>query len=193
MNKTITKRLQGILGETKDGIIGKRTMAAAARNAGDKGTPALWPSKSQIRSGKSIFGSAGQVTLRKITPPYPLYYAGKAVASIGVHERVAAAVMTALQRVLSHYGAARVHDLGLDIYDGCYNNRSVRGGSATSMHAWAIALDFDAAHNGNRTRGSQARFAAPEYDFWWLAWMSVGARPFGLHNDRDYMHIEFAR
>ncbi len=192
MNRTITKRLQGILGVGQDGIIGKQTMSAAARYAGDD-APALWPSKSQVRSGESIFGVAGKVPLKRIKPPYTLYYAGKAVPAISVHERVEVAVMTALQRVFMHYGAARVHDLGLDVYDGCYNNRSVRGGSATSMHAWAIALDFGAAHNGNRTRGSQARFAAPEYDFWWLAWMSVGARPFGLHNDRDYMHVEFVR
>ena len=33
-------------------------------------------------------------------------------------------------------------------YDGCYNDRSVRGSSTTSLHAWAAAIDMNAAHNG---------------------------------------------
>lgn len=30
-------------------------------------------------------------------------------------------------------------------FDGCYNQRSVRGMSSTSLHAWAMAVDFNAA------------------------------------------------
>lgn len=33
-------------------------------------------------------------------------------------------------------------------YDGCYNDRSVRGASTTSLHAWAVAIDMNADHNG---------------------------------------------
>jgi hypothetical protein len=33
-------------------------------------------------------------------------------------------------------------------FDGCYNDRSVRGSGATSLHAWAAACDFNAADNG---------------------------------------------
>ena len=29
-------------------------------------------------------------------------------------------------------------------YDGCYNNRSVRGLNSTSLHAWAAAIDLNA-------------------------------------------------
>ena len=29
-------------------------------------------------------------------------------------------------------------------YDGCYNNRSVRGRESKSLHAWAMAVDFNA-------------------------------------------------
>jgi D-alanyl-D-alanine carboxypeptidase len=32
-------------------------------------------------------------------------------------------------------------------YDGCYNDRSVRGSSSTSLHAWAAAIDMDASDN----------------------------------------------
>lgn len=33
-------------------------------------------------------------------------------------------------------------------FDGCYNDRSVRGSTAISMHAWAAAIDFNAACDG---------------------------------------------
>ncbi len=189
---TIIQRIQRMVGVEADGIIGKQTRAAIAQYFGEDSLP-IYPSKGQIRTNRSIFGVAGQVTLQRVEPPYPLYYAGKQVESISVHQRIVPAVQKALSRVLAHYGAERVHELGLDVYDGCYNNRSVRGGTSTSMHAWGIALDFNAAKNGNHTRGKEALFASPEYDFWWLAWLSVGARPFGLYNDRDYMHVDFTQ
>lgn len=33
-------------------------------------------------------------------------------------------------------------------YDGCYNDRSVRGSTTTSLHAWAVAIDLNAKTNG---------------------------------------------
>lgn len=33
-------------------------------------------------------------------------------------------------------------------FDGCYNDRSVRGSGAVSLHAWAAACDLNAATNG---------------------------------------------
>jgi hypothetical protein len=32
-------------------------------------------------------------------------------------------------------------------FDGCYNDRSVRGGAAISLHAWACAIDMNATDN----------------------------------------------
>lgn len=32
-------------------------------------------------------------------------------------------------------------------FDGCYNDRNVRGSSSTSLHAWAAAIDLNAAEN----------------------------------------------
>jgi hypothetical protein len=33
-------------------------------------------------------------------------------------------------------------------YDGCYNDRPVRGSDVASVHSWAAAIDLDAATNG---------------------------------------------
>lgn len=35
----------------------------------------------------------------------------------------------------------------IETYDGCYNDRTVRGSVATSLHAWACAIDLNAAEN----------------------------------------------
>lgn len=33
-------------------------------------------------------------------------------------------------------------------FDGCYNDRTVRGSSSTSLHAWAAAIDLNSVSNG---------------------------------------------
>jgi hypothetical protein len=45
-----------------------------------------------------------------------------------------------------------LEDKGLHVeiktYDGCYNDRSVRGSTITSLHAWGCAIDLNAAEEG---------------------------------------------
>lgn len=43
--------------------------------------------------------------------------------------------------------AAGLH-VEIKTFDGCYNDRTVRGSSSTSLHAWAAAIDLNAATNG---------------------------------------------
>ncbi len=195
------KAIQRRIGTTTDGIIGPATLSAleewlgiAALNPAVSATLGTTPTQAQVRSGRSIYGEPGdEGNLVTLSPPYPLYYAGARVKSIRVHKAIAGQVEAALREVLAHYGAERIHALGLDIYDGCYNNRAVRGGSATSMHAWGIALDFDAAHNGNNVRAPQARFSAPEYATWFDIWERYGAFSMGRETGRDWMHLQFAK
>lgn len=171
-----------------DGICGPLSIAAIARDLGIY----FCPTRAEIMSNRSIYGCAGDESqLINITPAYPLYYAGKPIRSLRIHKEIAAEVGEALEKILAHYGLTRIAALKLDQYDGCFNNRSVRGGSSTSMHAWGIALDFCAAENGNRMRADTALFAHADYDAWFDIWESVGARSFGRRNGRDYMHIEF--
>ena len=194
------KEIQRRLGVTADGIMGPVTVeailerleeryaeAAGLRNSGP------WPTQKEVRSGKSVFGAPGSNALVRIVPPYPLYYDGGKVSSIAVHEVVARHVEEALQEVLEVYGYQRIRELGLDQYGGCYNYRKATGGSALSMHAWGIALDFCPEKNAYSTKAPEASLSAPECAAWWDIWERHGAVSLGRACDKDWMHVQFAR
>ena len=195
MNKELVKAIQKKVGTTPDGIIGDKTLAALAA-ALEVSLPAATtlPTQAQVRAGTSIFGRAGcEDELVNIVPPYTLYYEGKAVKTIRVHRLIAGRVKAALRAVLEHYGQEAISRLGLDVYSGSYNYRSTSTGSSLSMHAWGIALDFDAEHNSYAMKKPKARFSGAEYDAWWRIWEEQGAVSLGRERDYDWMHLQFAR
>ncbi len=55
--------------------------------------------------------------------------------------------MLVLRRAFSALEAAGLHK-EIKTFDGCYNDRSVRGSGAISLHAWSCAIDLNAADNG---------------------------------------------
>lgn len=220
MNNTI-KRIQEAVGTTPDGIFGAMTLAAVAQRldvamtlrvvqkrvgaavdgifgpeTANKIYAALglgWPSQADVRSGKSIFGKAGdESNLVNITPPYTLYYEGKPLKTIRVHKLVANAVCEALAEVLEYYGVERIHELGLDYYSGSYNYRKTATGSSLSMHAWGIALDFAADKNTYAMKKQHASLSRPECDKWWEIWEAHGATSLGRARNYDWMHLQFA-
>lgn len=75
-------------------------------------------------------------------------------------------------------------------YDGCYNNRFVRGGNTASMHAYGAAIDLNAAYNemGRRParvgeRGSVAELVSHFANHGWY-WGGNFTRPDGMHFER---------
>lgn len=194
MNKELVKAIQKKVGTTPDGIIGDKTLAAlAAALEVSLSEATTLPTQAQVRAGTSIFGRAGcEDELVNIVPPYTLYYEGKAVKTIRVHRLIAERVEAALRAVLEHYGQEAISRLGLDVYSGSYNYRSTSTGSSLSMHAWGIALDFDAEHNSYAMKKPKARFSGPEYDAWWRIWEEQGAVSLGRERDVDWMHLQFA-
>lgn len=187
------KLIQQKLGVPADGIIGSRTVEALCRALGITRVP-QWPTQSEVRSGKSVFGSPGcEDSLVSILPPYPLLYEGKPVRSLRVHRLIAPHVLAALREVLAHYGQAELHRLGLDRYSGSYNYRSTTGGKSLSMHAWGIALDFAAEQNSYSLRAPRASLSHPDCTAWWQIWEAHGAVSLGRERDCDWMHLQFAR
>lgn len=191
--KTQIRQIQQKIGVTADGVMGPQTLTALCRTLGIQ-SPPVWPTQAEVRKGTSRFGRPGnEALLTNIVPPYPLLYEGRAVKTIRVHETVAVHVLAALREVLEHYGQESVHRLGLDLYGGCYNYRSTSAGSALSMHAWGIALDFSPAANAYHTRAPRASLSCKECERWWEIWESHGAVSLGRTKDYDWMHLQFAR
>ncbi len=69
----------------------------------------------------------------------------KTITSTRCHRKVASS-LTRIFENLSALGYNRSLS-----YDGCFNDRPMRGGTRKSTHAWGIAVDIDAANNGNLT------------------------------------------
>lgn len=192
--KSKIKLIQKKVGVDADGIVGPKTVAAIMDALGIKEEkPLAWPTQKEVRSGKSIFGAPGSNNLVRITPPYQLYYDGGRVSTIAVHKAVAEHVQAALREVLAHYGLDRIRALGLDQYGGCYNYRKATGGSALSMHAWGIALDFCPEKNAYSTKAPEASLSSPECAAWWDIWERHGAISLGRACDKDWMHVQFAK
>lgn len=69
-------------------------------------------------------------------------------------------------------------------WDGCYNQRSVRGRNSTSLHAWAMAVDLNAA----------TEKLAQEHTHWSARFLAI-MKAAGLHwggdwtNRKDSMHF----
>ncbi len=187
------KDIQRKLGVEADGVIGPVTVAAMMKELGLPEGSGQWPTQKEVRSGKSVFGAPGSKRLVRIVPPYPLYYDGGKVSSLAVHELVADDVVEALQEVLDVYGYARIKELGLDQYGGCYNYRKTTGGSTLSMHAWGIALDFCPDGNGMNDRAPEASLSREECRAWWDIWERHGAVSMGRARGFDWMHVQFAR
>ena len=188
------KQIQRRIGVTADGIIGPVTVEALCTTLQVPPPPPVWPTQAAVRSGSSCFGKPGnEQALCSIIPPYPLYYEGKQVHTIRVHEIIAPHVLQALRNVLAHYGQEAIHRLGLDIYGGSYAYRATTTGQALSMHAWGIALDFSPEANAYSMRAPRATLSGAECRPWWEIWEQQGAVSLGRTCGYDWMHVQFAR
>lgn len=111
-----------------------------------------WPLQSEC---PAFYGDPRQAGwLRKNTThvvcPWPLLVEGKPLSSgILIHVKCAASLTKVLNSVWDAVGkdVQKIHALRYDVFDGSYNFRPKRGSSSLSMHAYAAALDFDAADN----------------------------------------------
>jgi len=157
--------------------------------------PNLWPS-SDTNSLKKFYGNPG-TNHGKVLCPYPLKLAWDldvVVNRFTANTKIIDATEQALEMVLEHYGINEIIRLKLDLWGGCYANRTVRGSSNTiSTHAFACSIDWNPTENRLRWNKNRASFAKPEYDFWWKAWDDVGAKSLGRTKNFDWMHVQFTK
>jgi len=92
--------------------------------------------------------------LAKCVLPYSLridWDRDKSISYLYCHEKVVQRFQAMFKGWLEHFGEDGIRSHGLDLYGGCYNHRSIRGGSAWSDHAFGIAIDIDPSRNGLST------------------------------------------
>jgi hypothetical protein len=142
-----------------------------------------WPGPGRVEVAK-FYGEPGreQDLVRIDVSGFQVKFGGQPVTSIRCHAKVAESLASIIQQM--HIGG---HLYELALFAGCYNNRTVRGGSALSLHAWGAAVDFDAAGNGNHVHWPvQANMPLEVMEiFARHGWTSAGA-----FWGRDAMHFQ---
>lgn len=183
MNRSQIIELQQHVGATPDGFWGTKSIAACQKHLRVlMPSPSPWPATDQA-SLTRFYGAPGDESqLVDLVPPAPVYYDGRKVRSIRCHHKVA----ESLSDIIRELAASPAAYL-LTAYDGCFNDRPMRGGSLPSLHARGAAIDFDAANNGNRVAwpvGARMPIEAMEI-FARHGWIAAGA-----FWGRDAMHFQ---
>ena len=182
MNVTEIKAIQSKIGTTPDGFWGPKSIAACQKHLRAlMPSPNPWP-KSDQASLTKFYGAAGDESqLVNLPAPVPMFYEGKRIKTIRCHAKVAQSLARALT------AAYAVAPDVVKVYDGCFNNRQMRGGSLPSLHARGAAIDLDANNNGNLVSWpakATMPFAVMEA-FAREGWLSAGA-----FWGRDAMHFQ---
>jgi len=154
----------------------------------------VWPRQAQMTS---FYGPAGapECTAGKVDLPFPFIIAwnkSERIARFSCHRKVEAALTTIFRETYAHYGENRMDALGLTLFGGCYNFRTMRAGSSLSTHAWGVAVDLDPERNQLRWGRDRAAFAKPDYDPFWAIVEAQGATSLGRVANMDWMHFQFA-
>lgn len=182
MNTKEIISIQKLIGAEPDGFWGPRSIAMCRFHLlGLMPEPNPWPASDQ-RSLSEFYGAAGdEAQLVNMPAPVPMYYEGQKIKTIRVHRRCADSLTRAL--VSANLVAPEI----VKVYDGCFNNRAMRGGSTPSLHARGAAIDLFADTNGNHVSWPVAatmRFEVMEC-FARQGWLSAGA-----FWGRDAMHFQ---
>lgn len=148
MTKKDIMQIQRKIGVVADGFWGPKSIAATHMYLWSM-MPNVnsWPQSDQ-RALTKFYGAAGDEgqMLTMDVSEFLMEYEGARVSRMTCHRLVAASlkrIFTALRA--SPYAYVLQH------FDGCYNNRKMRGGNSPSLHARGAAIDFMAASNGNLT------------------------------------------
>lgn len=87
--------------------------------------------------------------------PWPLRMGELSLSHITIHKKCADSLTRVLNAIWNATGKSlnTIRQLRYDQYDGSYNLRLIRGSvTAMSMHAFAAAIDWDAADNAQHSR-----------------------------------------
>lgn len=143
------------------------------------------------------FGQPGDASnFVVIDLPYPMRIAWDTkvvVKKMQCHKLAAEPFKKVFADLLAHYKLIELQRLGIDLFGGCVNIRTMRGSKTKwSRHAWGIAIDLDPARNGLKTKAPVAQFSKPEYKAMIDIFAKHGFIGYGPAKDYDWMHFELA-
>lgn len=152
-----------------------------------------WPRQADV---PSFFGPHCSVPMKRLELPFKMKIAwdpGKQISGFTIHEKVHDSAARVFEKIWKHYGLAGIEEIGINLFGGCYSCRRMKGGSSWSMHAWAIAIDFDPARNQLKWGHQRARLAKTDAAKFWEFWEEEGWLSLGRARDYDWMHVQAAR
>ena len=147
----------------------------------------------QITKKYGIPNETGSGYLVKIQLPYPMRLAwdtDTVVNTMMCHKLVSKKFLDVFNEIQRVYGYAKIKELGIDLFGGCFNYRKMRGGNSWSMHSWGIAIDLDPARNLLKETSKTARFARPEYKAMIDIFYKHGFESLGKEKNMDWMHFQ---
>ena len=147
------------------------------------------------KQATAVYGKPNQQGsyLTTIKLPYPMRLAWDkktTVTSMRCHKLVADEFIKVFNEILAVYGLAKIQELGIDLFGGCFNFRAMRDGNDWSKHSWGIAIDLDPERNQLRETSVTARFARAEYKPMIDIFYKHGFISLGREKNYDWMHFE---
>jgi hypothetical protein len=146
----------------------------------------------------SKYGQPGNADNFTIIPvPYPMRIAWDTkikIQKMQCHELAAEPFTNVFNQLLAHYGLSEIQRLGIDLFGGCVNVRTMRGSKTRwSRHAWGICIDLDPARNGLKTSWENSQFSKPEYEAMHKIFEQNGFLNYGKVIKKDTMHFELVK
>jgi D-alanyl-D-alanine carboxypeptidase len=144
------------------------------------------------------YGTPGNPDNFTIMPlPYPMRIAWDTktiVRKMQCHEEAVEPFTNVFEDLLKHYGLQNIQALGIDLFGGCVNVRTMRGSKVRwSRHAWGIAIDLDPARNGLKVKSPIAQFSKLEYQPMIDIFYKYGFISYGREKNYDWMHFELGK
>jgi D-alanyl-D-alanine carboxypeptidase len=144
------------------------------------------------------YGQPGNPDNFTIMPlPYPMRIAWDTktqVRKMQCHEDAEQKFLNVFNLLLAHYGLEKIQALGIDLFGGCVNVRTMRGSKTRwSRHAWGICIDLDPARNGLKTPWLSSQFAKREYKPMIDIFYANDFINYGIELNKDAMHFELVK
>jgi hypothetical protein len=181
------KALQIRIGATPDGFWGPKSIASCQAHLRVRMPTAIpWPAQDEA-SLLAFYGHPGDETqlVALDVSGLGVCYEGSPVNIVRCHRKVAPSLLRILTTIsASPYAYVLAH------YDGCYNDRPMRGGTLPSLHSRAAAIDLFDAENGNLVHWPVVATMPIEV---MEIFAAEGWRPAGPFWGRDGAHFQATR